>query len=49
MNIGSVHSSHAAQATNWAGAGTGWATSVTDTLSVVPSATWTGAPIATCQ
>ncbi|MFH1465398.1 MAG: putative metal-binding motif-containing protein [Pseudomonadota bacterium] len=49
MNIGSVHSSHAAQATNWASAGTGWATSVTGTLSVVPSAYWTGAPIATCQ
>ena len=49
INLGTVHSPHAAHNTAWASVGSAWASSVTGVLSVVPSAYWTGAPIATCS
>jgi hypothetical protein len=35
--------------TAWNNTGSAWVTPITGVLSVVPSAYWTGAPIATCQ
>jgi hypothetical protein len=49
INIGTIHSPTVAHNTAWDSIGSAWAYSVTGTLNVIPSAYWTGAPIAACQ